>query len=98
MLNDRITLRTETITKNENGYKEYSYTDVEVWARKKSVTRSEYYSAGASGIELSVAFEMHADEYEGQKTILYNGKQYNVVRTYQTGQGLVELNCSDKAV
>ncbi len=98
MLNDRITLRAEEITVNENGYKAYTYTDTEVWARKKSVVRSEFYTAGANGIELSIAFEVNADEYDGQKAVLYDGKQYNVVRTYQIGQGLVELNCSDKAV
>lgn len=95
---DRITLRKETITKDNDGYSSATYQDVEVWANKKSVARSEFYSANANGINAVIAFDVHTEDYNGQKHILYNSKSYEVIRSYQKGEGIVELNCSDKAV
>jgi SPP1 family predicted phage head-tail adaptor len=95
---DKITLRTETVTLDDYGDPVKTYTSVEVWANAKSVKRSEFYAADSNGRELSITFEVHAEDYDGQKNILYNGKEYDVVRDYQIGLGIVELNCSDKRV
>jgi hypothetical protein len=38
------------------------------------------------------------EDYNNQKDILYNSKAYKVIRAYQKGEGIVELNCTDKAV
>lgn len=95
MFSDRIKLRTETVSLDDAGYKSYSYHDAEVWANKKSVTRSEFYAANQSGILITQVFEVHPEDYGGQKIILYNGNQYRVVRAYQIGNGRIELNCSD---
>lgn len=95
---DKITLRTESITYDDYGAPVTSYTGVDVWANKKSVKRSEFYAANANGIDLTVTFEVHTEDYDGQKNILFDGKEYVVVRTYQEGEGTVELVCSDKKV
>lgn len=98
MWKDIITLRTEIIGQDADGYPTTTYEDTEVWANKKSVTRSEFYASNASGIDLKYVFEIRSEDYGGQKDILYDGKAYEVIRTYQKGEGTIELSCSDKAV
>lgn len=98
MWKDIITLRTEIVTQDDYGSPIVTYTDSEVWANRKSVKRSEFYAANANGIDLTVTFEVRVEDYDGQKNILFDGKEYTVVRTYQTGEGIVELSCSDKKV
>lgn len=95
---DRITLRTETVTQDDYGSPVVTYTNTDVWANRKSVKRAEFYAANANGIDLTVTFEVHVEDYSGQKNILFEGKEYVVVRTYQTGDGKIELSCSDKKV
>ena len=98
MWKDIITLRTETIGQDDDGYPTTTYKDVEVYANKKSVVRAEFYPAYAVGIEAKIAFEVRSEDYDGQKDILHDGKAYEVIRSYQKGEGTVELTCSDKAV
>ena len=98
MWKDIITLRTETIGQDADGYQATTYIDVEVWANKKSVVRAEFYPAYAVGIEAKIAFEVRSEDYDGQKDILHEGKAYEVIRSFQKGEGTVELTCSDKAV
>jgi hypothetical protein len=43
-------------------------------------------------------FEIRSEDYDEQKDIIYEGKEYEVIRAYQKGEGTVELSCSDKAV
>ena len=98
MWKDIITLRTEIIGQVADGYQATTYIDVEVYANKKSVTRAEFYPAYAVGIEAKIAFEVRSEDYGGQKDILHEGKAYEVIRSFQKGEGTVELTCSDKAV
>jgi len=110
---DIITLRTETIEQDADGYPTttcdlagvdeelfdiYLCDDVEVYANKKSVARAEFYHAYAVGIEAKIVFEVRSEDYDGQKVILHEGKAYEVIRSFQKGEGTVELICSDKAV
>ena len=98
MWKDIITLRTETVTQDDYGAPIVTYKDSEVWANRKSVKRAEFYAANANGIDLTMTFEVHVEDYSGQKSVLHEDKEYVVVRTYQTGEGKIELSCSDKKV
>ena len=95
---DKITLRKVTITTDSEAYPVETYVDVIVWANLKSVTRSEFYPAYGVGINATAMFEVHADDYSGQRIILHNGKEYDVIRDYQKNADKVELTCSDRAV
>jgi SPP1 family predicted phage head-tail adaptor len=95
---DKITLRTVTIGADADGYPTVTNTDTEVWANVKSVTRAEFYAANAQSIEISQIFEVHVDDWDDQTDVVYDGKAYDIVRTYQSGLGIIELVCSDKAV
>lgn len=99
LFSDRIKLRTVTYTENDFGeVTESSVSEVEVWADKKSVTRSEFYTAQTNGYDLVIAFEVHQEDYNGAKEVEYDNQVYRVVRAYEIGLGKVQLNCSDKKV
>ena len=96
---DRIKLRTITVSRDSAGFEtEAASSTKEVWANTKSINRSEFYAANSHGIELSRAFQVHIEDYSGQTQIEFDTKIYEVVRTYQKGEGIVELVCSDKKI
>lgn len=62
------------------------------YCTRKSVTRSEYYAAGAIGLAPSYVFALSvAEEYGGELQIKYNNVLYNVIRAYETADGGIEL-------
>lgn len=95
---DKITLRTVTIGADADGYPTATNSDTEVWANVKSATRAEFYAATAQSIEISQVFEVHVEDWDDQTDVVYDGKAYDIRRTYQKGLGIIELVCSDKAV
>lgn len=95
---DKIKLRAVVSGKDADGYPTQTNTDTEVWANVKSATRAEFYAANANGIDVSLMFEIHTEDWSNQTQVVYDSKTYDVVRSYQKGLGIVELTCSDKAV
>lgn len=71
---------------NENGFEESLkvYKD-KLLANKLSVRSSEYWYAKQSGVELSHVFQIHAVEYNGERGLRYNEKDYTIERTFQEG-------------
>lgn len=67
-----------------------------VYANKKSVRSQEFLMAKQTGIELSYMFEVRSLEYEGEEIVLYENIEYEVYRTYETGE-FVELICKRKS-
>ena len=90
---DRITLRAATKTLSGGSYTT-TYVDTTVWADKRSVRRQEFYSALAAGRSADVVFAVHADDYADQTEVTYDGQNYKVLRSYQTGPDEVELTCT----
>ena len=93
---DKALLRTETIVQDADGFNTVTTSDVEVWADKKSVKRTEFYMAQSAGIEVTTVFEV--SDYSNEKVIVYQGKVYDIIRAYQDGSGPYELTCSDRRV
>ena len=96
MMNERIELvdRTRTLV---NGH----YTDAEtkrtVWAEAKSVTRSEYYSAYAAGLNAVIVFRIRGEELGAAEFAEYNGRRYRIQRTYKVDAQYTEITCSELA-
>ena len=65
--------------------------EVEVMARVGSVTMSEFYEAGRNGLRPEFVFKMFLDDYNGEKLVEYNGKRYEVYRTYMGRSDTIEL-------
>ena len=95
---DKITLRAVTVTLDNYGDAVKTYTDTVVFADKKSVARAEFYAANSSGIKIDAVFDVHSEDYADQHVILYSTTQYEVIRSYQKGEGTVELMCAVREV
>ena len=69
-------------------FESHTPTQTEVFAEVKSVKMSEFYTALNDGIQPEYIFTLtdYAD-YNGQKTIIYDGTYYDVVRTYTPVNG-----------
>lgn len=95
-LNDTIKLVDVVVTEDADGYETFEEKLTEVKCDSgNGVTRTEFYEAYKAGLELSAAFEMWACDYEGQKVIEHRSKRYKVERAFPTGDGAVQLNCSE---
>lgn len=68
-----------------------------VFANKKSIRSQEFHMAKQEGVTLSYMFEVRTLEYDGQDTLMYNGKEYNIYRTYEKGE-FIELICQRESV
>lgn len=69
-----------------------------VFCNKKSVRQSEFYQAQAQGFKPELMFEVKAAEYNDEQYFEYNGKMYNVKRTYAKTPEIMELVCSSMVV
>lgn len=91
-MDDVITLVSEIVTgHDENGNEIITTQYREVFCRSYGVDRNEFYSAATAGLkpEVTVRLSDYAD-YEGEKTAIFHGVEYDIIRTY-TGRHL-ELN------
>ena len=48
-----------------------------------SVGRNEHYQAAAHGLKPELVFVISKWDYEGEKEVEFEGKKYNVLRTYE---------------
>ena len=47
-----------------------------------SVTRSEHYQAAAHGLKPEIVFVVNRYEYQGEKEVEFEEREYRVMRTY----------------
>lgn len=78
------TLRTVTYVQDSELNEVPAYEDREVFVKPRSVSRSDFYQAAQSGLKPSVVLVISAaEDYQGEKVVLYEGKEYSVLRVYQ---------------
>lgn len=92
---DLIVLLKETGKNDSEGYFISNMRRHEVFAKIKSVGRTEFYQSMRSGVKLSATFEIEASEYDAESLIEYNGKTYNVERSFNVTLDVIQLNCSE---
>ena len=92
-----IKLISQTLTADELGYPIASETFYETFAKVRSVTQTEFFSAGKNGITPDFSFVVNDAEYHGQKLLEYEGKRYGIYRTYQPNNDTVELYAEYKS-
>lgn len=85
---DVIDLIPLTDSKNENGFHSEveGVPKVDIFANKKDVFSSEFTQANAQGIKLEGAFEIHSIDYDGEELLKYDGKTFEVWRTFDRGE------------
>lgn len=84
MYNELIYLRSYTETTDEYGITNRTVNDREKFAQLRSIGQSEFYQAQADGLKPTLKFVL-ADylDYQDEKEVVYDGKIYNVLRTYR---------------
>jgi SPP1 family predicted phage head-tail adaptor len=62
----------------------------EVFARKMSVKRTEFYQAANAGLKPELVFEVYSAEFSNDEKVRYpsgaNGKVYAIIRVYDKGE------------
>lgn len=66
------------------------YSD-EVYCNEKSIRASEFYQAQAMGMKPELTIEMMLIDYNKEPYVMYEGEEYNVLRTYKTSKERIEL-------
>lgn len=90
--------------KDADGYDSEITTETEVFLEKKSVRRTEHYSAMQAGMKPSVIFRLRLPDYEltrsvenGKETfatkVQYDGVVYDILRVYAEDTEYIELTC-----
>lgn len=88
---DLITLYADVVTYDDYGVARTTRTGREVFCKVDSVTRSEFFEAGKSGLNPEYRITMFFGDYEGESLVGYNGRMYSVYRTYLAKTDIIEL-------
>lgn len=88
---DVITLIAETKTQDEYGVLRASETTRPVFCNVASVTGAEFFEGGRNGLNPQFRMTMFNGDYEGERTLEYNGARYAIYRTYLTRNDQLEL-------
>lgn len=78
-------------TVDDNGVERETRTSRQIFCRKQSVTRTEFFAGGRSGLNPAFVFTVFRGDYNGETLIEYDGKTYSVYRTYQPDSDYMEL-------
>lgn len=93
-------LKKATVTQDASLNEIKTYTEREVYVKPRSVYASEFYQAAAVGLKpaLTLVLSSFAD-YDDEKLVEYNGKEYTVTRVYQRPEkDTLELTLEERTV
>ena len=89
-----IDLISTTYVKDEYGVEQPQDRSREVFCKIGPITRAEFSAAGRNGLNPSFVATIWAGDYEGERTVKYDGHGYAVYRTYKPlGSDYIELYC-----
>lgn len=73
-------------------------TENKVFVQPRSVYRSEFYAAAATGLHPSITFDMASRaDYHGEKIVKWHGKNYTVIRADWIAQrDRISLICEER--
>ena len=81
---------------NSNGFpNEPTETPLTVFCNKKSVGHSEFFRGQQAGIQADFKVDVHTVDYSGQQLAEFNGKRYQILKTYEINDDTIELTLSD---
>lgn len=88
---DVITLVSYTQQQDDFGVWQSTPTERDVFCDVESIARAEYFEAGRNGLNPEYKMTMFFGDYDGERTVIYNGKAYGVYRTYHAKTDELEL-------
>ena len=87
-----IKLLTTTKERDARGVWHENLTPREVFAKVRTVTRSEFFEGGRNGLNPDFQFTVFHGDYDGESVCEYEGKRYAIYRTYMIpGSDYIEL-------
>lgn len=66
-----------------------------VYADISSIRQSEFYNAKLVDMKPEISLNVRGFEYNAEKFIIYQNIKYEVLRTYDRGNGIIEIVCSE---
>lgn len=104
-MNEEAKLLVVTNTKDEDGFPIEKKSEIPIFVREKSATRTEFYEALRSGVSIKTVLETRLEDWEqsahivaGKKEyatqIEYDGSVYDIVRTFRNDKAMIEIICS----
>lgn len=93
---DVITLVKKQMSMDAIGQQVATETSRNVFCNVGSITQSEFYEAGRSGLSPDYKVTMDRWEYDGEDICVLNGIRYGIYRTYITKGEAIELYLSRK--
>lgn len=95
-LDDICFLMSATIVEDEIGQQIETLLPEMVYCSVVSIGHKEFGIAAQANLKAERTILINHDEYDGQTTIEYNRKKYNVYRTFVRTDGHIELFCEVK--
>ena len=95
-MDDVLVLIKRTFEKDKYGVEKPTESRTEVFCRRQSVTRAEFFDGGRNGLNPELVFTVFHGDYSGEELIEYHGRQYAVYRTYRTDDDYIELYAERK--
>lgn len=86
-----ITLIARIPSQNDYGGNEWEYVGHDVFCRVSSIGKNEFYSAEQAGLDVQYVFKTNPANYEGEDTLIYEGEEYGIVRTYMASLDELEI-------
>lgn len=68
-----------------------------VYCNVRSATASEWFNGGRQGLNPDYTVTMFRPDYSGETTLELDGVRYQVYRTYETRNDLIELHVQREA-
>lgn len=91
MMDDVLVLIRQDMTADSYGVMRPTKIRKQVYCKVGSITRSEFYNAGRSGLNPDFMFTIFAADYNGESVCEYRGKTYSIYRTYLNNSDYIEL-------
>lgn len=85
-------------TFDEYGNEILPVVETQVYVQPRGVYQSEFYNAAQLGLKPSITFYMaNRFDYEGQKVVSYNGRDYEVIRVdWNAQRDGISLICEER--
>jgi hypothetical protein len=81
----------ETNQQNEYGVFEATTSKKKVFVNVNSVGQSEWFEGGRNGLNPEYRMTMFAPDFDGERIIEFDGKQYAIYRTFVRDDEMIEL-------
>ncbi|MBT2722312.1 phage head closure protein [Bacillus sp. ISL-46] len=94
LFRDVIDLISVTLTENDMADTIEIKSNRQIFANKKSISQSEFYQAASTGLKPEIKFEVRSSEYLDEPKLLFNGKEYEILRTFDKNGEIIELICT----